>query len=84
MWLGHEVAAGGGDLRRAEAADHPDGGVAEGGHRLRGVAGAHGGAVLVEGHVADVVQLVLDGPVAAPQRSSGAGLARCGGSEVTA
>jgi hypothetical protein len=62
--LGGELAAGGGDLGGAEAAGHPDRGVAEGGHHLRGVPGPHRGAVLVEGHVADVVQLVLNGLIA--------------------
>ena len=37
----------------------------EGGHDLRGRAGAGLGPVLVEGHVAHVVDLVLDGRVAA-------------------
>jgi hypothetical protein len=39
--------------------------VAQGGHDLRAGGGADGGAVLVEGDVADPVQLVLDAPVPA-------------------
>jgi len=63
-WRGGEAAAGGGDGGGAEGVDEADGGVTEGGHDLGGVVGAGGGAILVEGHVADVVQPILNGLIA--------------------
>lgn len=49
-----------------------DGSVAQGGHDLRAAAGADGGSVFVERDVANPVQPVLDGPMAAnPGRDLG-------------
>src|SRR3954449_4527959 len=60
-----EGAVGGGDVGLAAEPDDVDGGVAQGGHDLGAVAGAHAGVVLTLGDVADPVEAVLDRPVGA-------------------
>lgn len=45
------VAGGGGDVRGPARAQEPDGRGAEGGHHLGDGAGAHLGAVFIEGHI---------------------------------
>ncbi|MGC2997975.1 hypothetical protein ACPF8X_06155 [Streptomyces sp. G35A] len=59
------VAEGGGDVGVAVLAVDADGEVAQAGHDAGQVAGADFRGVLVEGAVADVVELVLDAPAAA-------------------
>jgi site-specific recombinase XerD len=59
------VAEGCGDVGGPGQAQDGDREVAQAGHDSGAVAGADLGAVLVVGHVADPVQAVLDGPVAA-------------------
>src|SRR4051794_26358096 len=54
-----EGAVGGGDVGVGAQPDDVDCGVAQGGHDLRAVAGAHAGVVLTLGHVAQQVQAVL-------------------------
>src|SRR3954468_4444801 len=60
-----EASMGGGDVGAAAEPDDVDGGVAEGGHVLGAVTGAHTGVVLTLGHVADLVKAVLYRPVRA-------------------
>jgi hypothetical protein len=81
---GH-VTVGFGDVVEPGRVEQADRDVAQGGHDLGRVAGADLGAVLVVGHVAHVVQPVLDIPVlphpgGESQRVGGAGLG--GGDEV--
>lgn len=59
------LAAGFGDVGGPVESVQVQGGVTQGGHHLGSVAGADGRAVLVEGHVADPVDRVLDAPVLA-------------------
>jgi hypothetical protein len=55
----------GGEVDRPGAAKGADDQVAQAHHDVRAGPGAHLGGVLAEGHVPDVVQPVLDRPVAA-------------------
>src|SRR5215216_1232461 len=59
----------------AGQAQRADGEVAQGGHHPGEAAGARGGGVFTEGHVADPVQPVLDRPVPAKPAGQRAGLA---------
>ena len=82
--LGGEAATGGSDRGSAEAMDQADGGIAEGGYDLRRVVRPDRCAVLIERDIADIMQPIFDGPVAAPERQQlGRGGARRR-SEVTA
>src|SRR3954471_4790111 len=73
-----EVAVGGGDVGAATKPDDVDRGVAQRGHDLRSVAGAHAGVILTVGDIADPVQRVLDHPVRAdPAASSHGSASRC-------
>ena len=80
-----EVAEGGRDFLDAGEAEEAEGGIAEGGEVLGGVAGLHLALVLAEGDVADPVEPILDSPVIAPagqeQRRIGA-LGRNAGDRV--
>lgn len=58
------MAPGGGDVGAAVLAVDADGEVVQAGHGAGQVSGADLGVVLAEGLVADVVQRVLDVPVA--------------------
>jgi hypothetical protein len=62
------VPAGDSDGGVAVEAVTADGEVAQAGHDGRPVSGADLGMVLGEGHVADPVQLVLDGPMVLDER----------------
>ena len=61
------VAQCGGEVDRPGADEHADDQVAQAGHDLRAGPGAQLGGVLGKGHVADVVQAVLDLPVPADE-----------------
>lgn len=60
-----EISSGGGEIVVIVPSTQLDGGVPRGGEVLRAVAGANAAVVFAEGLVADVVQPVLDAPVAA-------------------
>jgi hypothetical protein len=70
------VAQRGGEVDRPGPAEHADDEVAQAGHDLRAGPGPDLGGVLGEGHVADVVQAVLDRPMPTQQvgEPGGAGL----------
>jgi hypothetical protein len=70
------VAQRGGEVDRPGPAEHADDEVAQAGHDLRAGPGPDPGGVLGEGHVADVVQAVLDRPMPTQQvgEPGGAGL----------
>ena len=72
-----DLADGGGDLGVAGLADEPDCQVTERGHDAGPGAGPDPGGILTVSDVPDVVDLVLDGPVAAdvPGQVDGGGLA---------
>ena len=70
------VSEGGGKVDRPAAAQRADGKVAQAGHDMRAGAAADLGAVLGEGGVADVVQAVLDRPVATQQVGEAGGAGR--------
>jgi hypothetical protein len=57
------VTQRGGEVDRSCPAEQADNEVAQAGHDLRAGAGTQLGGVLGEGHVADVVEAVLDRPV---------------------
>ena len=61
-----ELAEGGGNFSDAREAEDADGGVAEGGQVLRGVAGFDLTLVFAKRDVADPVEPILDSPVIAP------------------
>jgi hypothetical protein len=63
-WVAGVVAEGCGDVGDAGQAQCGDREVPQRRHDLWGMSGAGGGAVLVEGHIADPVQAVLDRPMA--------------------
>src|SRR4051794_26620328 len=65
-----EVPVGGSDVGAAAEPDDVDRCVAQGGHDLGAVAGAHAGVVLALGDVAHAVQAVLDRPVRVDQSAS--------------
>src|ERR1700689_332267 len=60
-----DLPDGGGDLCVAGLADEPDRQVTEGGHDARSRAGPYPGCVLTERDIPDVVDFVLDRPLAA-------------------
>jgi hypothetical protein len=72
------VAERGGEVDRPSAAERADGEVAQARHDLGAGPGPGLGGVLGEGHIADVVQAVLDRPVPTDEVSqpSGAGPGR--------
>src|SRR4029453_13261671 len=77
VWVMGVLAEGGGEGGWSGAAQRADGQVAQAGHDLRAGPGARLGGRLGEGDVAELMQAVLDRPVA-PQEvgePSGAGLA---------
>jgi hypothetical protein len=59
-WVTGVLAEGGSEVDRPGAAERADGEVAQARHDLRASPGAQLGGVLGEGHVADVVQAVLE------------------------
>lgn len=61
-----ELAEGGSDFLDAGESQEAEGGVAEGGEILRGVAGLHLALVLAQGDVANPVEPILDPPVILP------------------
>ena len=72
---GHGPGGGGDGGRGAVGqADEADGEVSQGGHDLWCVAGAQPVAVLVEDHVSDPVEAVLDGPMPSGPGGDGLGL----------
>src|SRR5438445_3546138 len=73
-----EGAEAGGDGGEAGAAEQGDGEVAAGREGLGSRPRADGGAILVEGDVADVVEAVLDLPVAALEAQEGGGIGTLG------
>jgi hypothetical protein len=60
-----EIMVCGGDVGAAAESDDVDRRVAQGGHDVRALAGAHAGAVLTLGDITGLVQAVLDRPVRA-------------------
>lgn len=77
------AAEGGCDVGVSVLAVDTDGEVAQAGHDAGQAAGAGLRGVLVEGAVADVVELVLDAPVATDQVASSLPVAAPGGRLVT-
>jgi len=65
---------GGGDVGALAVTRQSDGEIAAGGEDLGGGAGADWGAVLVEGDVSNIVDLVFDAPMAARERQQGRGV----------
>ena len=61
------VAERRGDVTGTGEAEEGDGQVADRGHHLRAGAFADAGAVLVEGHIPDPMETILDRPMAAAQ-----------------
>jgi hypothetical protein len=74
--VAHVVTQRGGDGARSAVVERADDEVAQAGHDVGAVASADLAGVFAEGDVTDVVQAVLDAPVAADQvgQSGGAGL----------
>src|SRR5215472_12837014 len=67
MRLKGKVAAADGHLGGTATIDERDRHIAQGGHYLGRIAGADAGAVLPEGDSPDVVETVLDTPMASDQ-----------------
>lgn len=57
-----------GDIGESGMSDDGDGDVAQGGKHAGRIASSHAGSILVKGHITNVVDLVLDGPVTANER----------------
>lgn len=80
-----ESAEGGGDFLVAGVAEESDGGVAEGGEVLRGVALLDLAFILAKGHVANPMQAIFDSPMPSPnvaQLSGVSAWAGCAGNGV--
>lgn len=75
------MATAGGNLGRTAALDERDGHIAQGRYHLGCRAGADAGAVFSEGHVSDIVQTILNTPMASHQFEQ-AEWAGCGGRET--
>jgi hypothetical protein len=69
-----ELAGLGGDVVGADQAQQADGRSRKRGHESGTFAGAHLGAVLLEGDIADIVQAVFDRPVTAVEREQASGI----------